>query len=121
MKINFAQVPDTDVDMFGDDGLFGPDDNGDFYYNFVEFGTNPGGLDEVAIVDGCNRYMPIAVEHIPELVRALSEVYKISVSIHNVELIKEFVESDQEGYAVENEIFYSTKSVSQAASWPFKY
>jgi len=119
MKINFAQVPDTDVDMFGDEGLFGPDTNGDFYYNFVEFGTNPGGMDEVAIHDGCDRYMPIAVENIPELIRALAELYKISASIRNVELIKEFVESDTEGYAVDNQLFYSTESVSQANSWPF--
>jgi len=120
MKINFAQAPDTDVDMFGDDDLFGPDDEGNFYYNFVEFGTNPGGTDEVAIHDGCNRYMPIAVENIPELVRALSEIYKISTHIRSVELIKEFVESDQEGYAAENEVFYASKSVSQTTSWPFR-
>ena len=121
MKINFAQVPDTDVDMFGDDDLFGPDENGNFYYNFVEFGTNPGGFDEVAIVDGCDRYRPIAVENIPELIRALAEVYKISANIRSVDLIKEFVESDQEGYASENEVFYESKSVSQPTSWPFKY
>lgn len=119
MKINFAQVPDTDVDMFGDDGLFGPDSNGDFYYNFVEFGTNPGGFDEVAIIDGCDRYMPIAVEHIPELIRALAEVYRISETISSAELIKEFVESDTEGYANDNKVFYSAESLSQSTSWPF--
>lgn len=119
MKINFAQVPAEDVDTFGDDGLFGPDDEGNFYYNFVEFGTNPGGTDEVAICDGCNRYMPIAVDSIPELIRALSEVYKISANIRSAELIKEFVESDQEAYAAEHEVIYSSKPVSGSTSWPF--
>jgi hypothetical protein len=116
MKINFAQVPDTNVDTFGEDGLFGPDTDGNFYYNFVEFGTNPGGMDEVAIHDTCDRYMPIAVENIPDLIKALSEVYKISTNINRVERIKEFVESDKETYIVE---IYGNKSVSQATSWPF--
>ena len=107
MKINFAQVSAEDVDTFGDDGLFGPDEEGNFYYNFVEFGTNPGGMDEVAIGDGCNRYMPIAVESIPELVKALTECYEISTNIKASQLIQEFVERDNEAYVTETRVSYS--------------
>lgn len=119
MKINFAQVSAEDVDMFGDDGLFGPDDNGNFYYNFVEFGTNCGGLEEVAIADGCGRFMPISVEHIPELIKTLAEFYKISTNIKATQLIQEFVESDTEAYATEYEILYQEQPVSGSTSWPF--
>lgn len=96
MKINFAQVPAEDVDMFGDESLFGPDSSGNFYYNFVEFGTNPGGTDEIAIEDGCNRYMPIAVEHIPSLIDALLAVYRMHLTQRSAQDELETITSDYE-------------------------
>lgn len=120
MKINFAQVPHEDIDMFGDDNLFGPDDNGEFYYNYVEYGTNPGGLDEVAIHDGCDRYMPIAMENVPELIRALAESYKIYIGLKSAEQIQDIVESDTEAYVNGSHVEYAPESFSQTASWPFR-
>jgi len=96
MKINFAQVPADDVDMFGDEGLFGPDDDGNFYYNYVEYGTNPGGMDEVAITDGCNRYMPISMEHVPCLIDALLTAYRLHLTQKSAETELEMIASNQE-------------------------
>jgi hypothetical protein len=117
MKINFAQVPANDVDTFGDEGLFGPDESGDFYYNYVEYGTNPGGTDEVAIHDGCNRFMPIAVENIPDLIAALDECYKISQSLRMAEKTEAYVTSDTQAYVTETAIEY--EPLQNTTSWPF--
>lgn len=119
MKINFAQVPHEDVDMFGEDNLFGPNEAGEFFYNYVEYGTNPGGLDEVAIVDGCNRFMPIAMEHIPELVTALNECYKIYLEIASADNTKEYVETNSEAYVKNSQVEYDAQSFLQVAGWPF--
>ncbi len=121
MKINFAQVPHEDIDMFGEDNLFGPDESGEFYYNFVEYGTNPGGTDEVAIVDGCNRYMPIAVDNIPDLIVALVECYKIHLEISAASRTQEFVESTSEAYVNSSKVKYESEPLSQTAGWPFGY
>jgi hypothetical protein len=51
------------------------------FYNFVEFGTNPGGLDEVAIVDGCGRYIPICMNDVPDLIAALQDAYHIAMEL----------------------------------------
>lgn len=96
MKINFAQVPANDVDMFGDEGLFGPDDSGNFYYNYVEYGTNPGGMEEVAITDGCNRYMPISMEHVACLIDALLTAYRLHLTQKSAATELEMIESDHE-------------------------
>lgn len=96
MKINFAQVPAEDVDMFGDEGLFGPDINGNFYYNFVEYGTNPGGTEELAITDGCNRFIPIAMENVPNLVDALLTVYRMHLTQRSAQDELDLITSDHE-------------------------
>lgn len=118
MKINFAQVPHADVDAFGDDNLFGPDESGDFYYNYVEFGTNPGGAEEVAIVDGCDRFMPIAVDSIPELIKALSECYTIAKALESAQRIEDYVISHAEAYVTNDHIEY--ESLQNTAAWPFR-
>lgn len=120
MKINFAQVPQNDVDTFGDDNLLGPDEAGNFYYNSVEFGTNPGGLEEIAISDTCGRYMPIAVENIPELMMALADLYNVHLTLDESRSVQAMVESDFNGYAVDKKVFYEhTESVSDSVNWPF--
>ena len=106
MKINFAQVPHTDIDHFGDEGLFGPDESGNFYYNYVEFGSNPGGIDEVAIVDGCARFMPIAVDNIPELLVALRECYNIAMNLRDANAIENAVNSDMQTYVEVTHVEY---------------
>jgi hypothetical protein len=115
MKINFAQVPHADVDAFGDDSLFGPDKSGNFYYNYVEFGTNPGGTDEVAITDGCGRYMPIAIDNIPELIAALTEVARISNTITLAHQLEMYAESDSEAYVENDQVRHDPESVQEVA------
>jgi hypothetical protein len=115
MKINFAQVPHADVDTFGDTNLFGPDKSGNFYYNYVEFGTNPGGVDEVAITDGCGRYMPIAIENIPELIAALTEVARISNKLTLARQLEMYAESDSEAYVENDQVRHDPESVQEIA------
>jgi hypothetical protein len=115
MKINFAQVPAHDVDVFGDDSLFGPDADGNFYYNYVEFGTNPGGTDEVAITDGCGRYMPIAVDNIPDLIAALEEVARISDTLNLAKQLEMYAESTSEAYVENDQVRHDPESVHEIA------
>lgn len=114
MKINFAQVPHQDIDTFGDDNLFGPDASGNFYYNQLEYGTNFGGTDEVAITDGCERYMPIAVDNIPELITALQEILRIAGEIKFAKEITTYVESDAEADVDNYKVKHRPESVYQA-------
>jgi len=72
MKYFFGQVPAQDVKMFGDEGLFEYD--GDFYYNWVEFGTNPGGADDLVIADTVGRLVPVSIEHIGTLIEVLEDI-----------------------------------------------
>lgn len=69
MKTYFSEAPDQDGSFQAFDTSF---------YNYVEFGTNPGGLDEVAIVDGCGRYVPICIDDVPDLIAALQDAYRMS-------------------------------------------
>jgi hypothetical protein len=114
MKINFAQVPHADIDTFGDEGLFGPDVAGNFYYNQLEYGTNPGGTDEVAITDGCERYMPISVNNIPELILALQEALRIANEIKFAKEITTYVESEAEADVDNNRVKHRPESVQEA-------
>jgi len=72
MKYFFGQVPAEDVNMFGDEGLF--EYNGDSYYNMVEFGTNPGGTDDLVIADSIGRLVPVSIEHIGTLIQVLEDI-----------------------------------------------
>jgi hypothetical protein len=114
MKIYFSQVPAEDVDNFGDEGLFGPNQNGDYFYNQVEFGTNPGGTDEVAISDGCNRYMPISTENIPELIAALTQIQVLKRVIDLGNTTSTLAESDTEAYVHEHHVHFDRESLQDA-------
>ena len=92
MKIYFGNAND---DMFGD-GLFEVADNQ--YYYGVEHGTGPGGMDEVRLFDGCNRYLPVHVEAIPELIAVLQEVQRIGEAVKRAQQMTERAESDIEGH-----------------------
>lgn len=91
MKIYFGNANE---DLFAD-GLFVVDDN-QFYYG-VEHGTNPGGLDEVSIFDGCKRSIPVHMEAIPELIAALQEVLKVGEAVKRAKELTERAESNVEG------------------------
>ena len=62
MKIYFGNANE---DLFSD-GLFVVNDNQ--YYYGVQHGTNPGGLDEVVIFDGCKRKVPFYCFFIKKLI-----------------------------------------------------
>jgi hypothetical protein len=107
MKINFALVSEENLEFDGTEDLFGPDDYGNYFYNTVEFGTNPGGLDEVTIHDTCERYMPISIEAIPELVMALQECYRIAQHLKKAEEVQEAVlAEDTEAVVTDDGIEY---------------
>jgi hypothetical protein len=91
MKIYFG---DANEDLFAD-GLF--ELNGNQYYYGVEHGTNPGGMDEVSIFDGCNRFLPVHMEAIPELIAALQEVQMIQEAVSRARDLTERAESNIEG------------------------
>ena len=92
MKIYFG---DANEDLFSD-GLFVINDKQ--YYYGVQHGTNPGGLDEVVIFDGCKRKVPLHIEAIPELIAALQEVQKVSEAIKHAQELTERAESKTKGY-----------------------
>ena len=92
MKIYFG---DANADLFSD-GLFTLNSN-QFYYG-VEHGTNPGGLDEVVIFDGCKRKLPIHIEAIPELIAALKEVQRVDEAVRRAADLTERAESKTKGY-----------------------
>lgn len=119
MKINFAQVSHQDVDIFGEEGLFGPDESGNFYYNYVEFGTNSGGTEEVSIADGCGRSVPLTIDTIPELIVALGECYKIAKQLEATQQVQDYIYNNTQAYVTDDTINY--ESIPNVASWPFKY
>jgi len=114
MKIYFSKVPHSDIDTFGDDSLFGPNKDGDYFYNQVEYGTHPGGIEEVAISDSCARYIPICVENIPELIEALTVIYNTKTQLDLRDKVLAIVESDAEGYVHDDHIHFDRESVQEA-------
>lgn len=70
--------------------------NGQYYWNYVEFGTNAAGTDEFVIHDGCERLMPICVDKIDDLIEALEQVRSMHQSIIKGEQTRELAESDAE-------------------------
>lgn len=91
MNIYFGAVKKSEVE--DEDGMYVAEDapNHMFYYG-VEYGTNPGGTDEVLIFDGCDRSVPIDIENVPALIQALARYYKVYTGLSLAEQIKEQVE-----------------------------
>ena len=91
MNIYFGAVKKSEVE--DEDGMYVAEDapNHMFYYG-VEYGTNPGGTDEVLIFDGCDRSVPIDIENVPALIQALARYYKVYTGLSLAEKIKEQVE-----------------------------
>ena len=117
MKINFALVPDENLAFDGTEDLFGPDDYDNYFYNSVEFGTNPGGLDEVTIHDTCGRLMPISVDSIPDLVTALQECYRIAQHLKTAQEIEEAVLADTPAVVTEDGVEYKDFSIATKYFW----
>lgn len=95
MKIYFGGVRVSQNDEHYDvEGAFRV--RGENYWNYVEYGTNPGGLDEVAICDGCDRYIPIHIDHLDELIQALQRVQELHESQQNGTRDQELALSEHE-------------------------
>jgi len=105
MKIYFGKAEAHDVDLFGDEGMFSIERNGEtlWFYQGVEHGTNPGGMDEVRIFDGCNRSIPISIDQIPELVEALNYCYNNYNTINTGNTLVERIESDEEIFVADDD------------------
>lgn len=94
MKIFISRVSDQDLEMFDSDGLVGPDDDGDYFNQYVEYGSNSGGVDEFTIGDGCGRMVPFGIEAIDDLIIALKGIRKVINDIKYADELKEKIESD---------------------------
>lgn len=107
MKFYFGQVPHDVLDDFGDDDLFYNEDQGEFYYYCVEFGTNPGGMDEVALHDTAGRYVPVPVDMLRDLAAVLVECNNINAQIQQAENLQRHVqESGVEATVNHGEVDY---------------
>lgn len=93
MKTFFSEAPDQDGSFQAFDKSF---------YNYVEFGTNPGGLDEVSIVDGCGRYVPICMDDVPDLIAALQDAYRMSMELDLASKLVEYAMSPNTAQFVED-------------------
>lgn len=107
MKFLINKISQQDINDFGSDGYLQAG-SGAFYSYQLEFGTNPGGLDEVALSDGCNRYIPVAVENVPALITALQEAYNLHREITLADSLKADAESDLEAYVDTQEVEYAS-------------
>lgn len=87
MKINFGKVPHQHLDEFGDGSYYGPDKEGNFYYFQAEFGSNPGGTEDVLISDTCGRQLPIGVAEIASTIKMLTEVSAIASDLGIMESV----------------------------------
>lgn len=93
MKIYFGAVPPE----FEDDteGAFTSTSSEDtkFYY-MVEFGTNNGGTDEFVIRDSVGRFVPIDMENVDGLVKALTAVANVYDALQLAESLQEMALSE---------------------------
>ena len=77
-----------------------------------------GGLtpqDEVAIVDGCDRMVPLNMEAIPDLILALEKFYSLHIQsklVAQLEMIA--LDSEAEAYVEDNEITVNIESFQSA-------
>lgn len=101
MNIYFSRAPEFELDT---DDLFEVERNGElqYYYQAVEFGTNPGGLDEVRIHDTVGRSVPICIETIPELVEALQHCFNLHEKFRKAKERLELAETDAVAVAEED-------------------
>lgn len=81
MKYFIGQVASEEMDTIGEDGLF--EYGGDYYYNMVEFGTNPGGAEDFVISDTCGRSVPISIEQLAVLIETLQDIQETLAAIEN--------------------------------------
>ena len=99
MKYYFGAVPQRDIEEFGVNGLFYNNDQ--YYYYCVEFGSNPGGFEDVTITDTVGRTVPVSTEHLCELSAVLNECETIEAEIKHAKSLIEDMESYESTATVE--------------------
>lgn len=72
MKYFIGKVPAEDLEVFGTGDLF--EHEGEYFYNVVEFGSNPGGLEDFVISDTCGRSIPVSTDMIDALIGTLVDI-----------------------------------------------
>lgn len=93
MKIYFGAIPSE----FEDDaeGAFTSNSSeGTKFYYMVEFGTNNGGTDEFVIRDSVGRFVPIDMENVNGLAKALTAVVTAYDALQMAESVQEVVFSE---------------------------
>lgn len=110
MKIYFNQVQENDLKYFGSSELLSPNDSDNYFFNYVEYGTNAGGMEEVAIADSCDRMVPINMEAIPDLIHALETAYDLWKNITFGNALQEAANIEQvEMYVKDSKITFDYK------------
>lgn len=99
MQIYFGAVPQDEV--FDADAMFVSDkDDDNYFYYGIEYGSNPGGTDEVLVYDGLDRYVPVDIESVPAMIKALETAYLLHTTVAKaqaqIDTISGIVESDDE-------------------------
>jgi hypothetical protein len=117
MKIYVGYIDSSEVDEFGEEGLVGPNSDGNYFGQYVEYGTNPGGMDEVAIGDGCGRMVPVCVETLPDLIAALQEVQNNVQKIAEAKRLKRQMKSDGVAYVEDEEVLWDYSQSFQNLNW----
>jgi hypothetical protein len=85
MKIYFGAVDINEV--FDPTGMFAcPGNHDELFYYGIEFGSNPGGTDELCIFDGCDRSIPVDMASVEPMIKALE---RILVNYHALEVAKD--------------------------------
>jgi hypothetical protein len=87
MKYYFGKVPTQDVNAFGTDNLF--EYEGEYFYNQIEIGSNPGGIEDYVISDTCGRSIPLSTEQIPQLARVLLDIKLMMGTLVEAEALQE--------------------------------
>lgn len=113
MKTFFSPCASVDADDIQGQGVFSVADK--YFYNYVEFGTNPGGIDEVSIVDGCGRYMPVCIDDVPDLIAALQDMYQTAQEIALAERVLACVNSNFIQYVEDTNVSFDPKSLPAVA------
>jgi len=92
MKIYFHEA---NLDEYTDaEDVFTAPELDKHYWQYIEYGTNPGGLEEFAIYDTVGRFIPIDIEAINDLIQALYRVKELHNSITNGEQSMQLAESN---------------------------
>lgn len=93
MKIYFGAVPSEFEDENENPLVSSSCDDKTFYY-YVEFGTNPGGTDEFTIGDSVGRTIPIDMQNVDGLVKALTAVVSAYDAMRVAEVVQNMVFSE---------------------------